>query len=89
MLRVWSIQVECCLGIIGWQQTNYFNSGSFIEWEVIKINLDATVATVATLGSFIVAQSALEESFVMTSGYPPSIIEDPSVSMEEAGLNRA
>ena len=42
---------------------------------MIKINLDAKIA----------AQSVLEVSFLKTSDYPPAVMKDLSVSVEEAG----
>jgi len=52
---------------------------------VVKINLDSPVLE---LGQHIGSQAG-GESYVLTSGYPPAVIEDLSVSVEEAGLKGA
>jgi len=52
---------------------------------VVKINLDSPVLE---LGHHI-GDAAGGEAYVMTSGYPPAVIEDLSVSVEEAGLKGA
>ena len=55
---------------------------------VVKINLSSPVSA---LGQHIATAStgAPEESYVLTSGYPPVVIEDLNVSVEEAGLKGA
>lgn len=58
---------------------------------VVKINLSSPVSE---LGQHIAASAstaggAPEESYVLTSGYPPVVIEDLNVSVEEAGLKGA
>eukprot|EP00986_Skeletonema_menzelii_P000054 scaffold10_cov125-Skeletonema_menzelii.AAC.2 len=55
---------------------------------VVKINLQSPVLE---LGQHIGSSpgGAGAESYVMTSGYPPAVIEDLSVSVEEAGLKGA
>ena len=59
---------------------------------VVKINLQSPVLE---LGQHIGSSAggggggAGGESYVMTSGYPPAVIEDLSVSVEEAGLKGA
>ena len=55
---------------------------------VVKINLSSPVSE---LGQHIAATAtgAPEESYVLTSGYPPVVIEDLNVSVEEAGLKGA
>lgn len=52
---------------------------------VVKINLSDPVSA---LGQHIGTQSG-EDSYVLTSGYPPALIEDLGKSVEEAGLNGA
>ena len=52
---------------------------------MVKINLDSPVLE---LGQHIGSQAG-GESYVLTSGYPPAVIEDLSVSVEEAGLKGA
>ena len=58
---------------------------------VVKINLSSPVSE---LGQHIATTAgasggAPEESYVLTSGYPPVVIEDLNVSVEEAGLKGA
>lgn len=52
---------------------------------VVKINLDAPVSD---LGQHIGSQAG-EDSYVLTSGYPPAVIDDLTKSVEEAGLKGA
>ena len=52
---------------------------------VVKVNLDSPVSE---LGQHIGTQAG-EDSYVLTSGYPPSTIDDLSKSVEEAGLKGA
>lgn len=53
---------------------------------VVKINLDSPVLE---LGQHIDSDAVGGEPYVLTSGYPPAVIEDLSVSVEEAGLKGA
>lgn len=52
---------------------------------VVKINLDSPVLA---LGQHI-GQQAGDEPYVLTSGYPPAVIEDLAKTVEEAGLKGA
>lgn len=52
---------------------------------VVKVNLDSPVSE---LGQHIGTQAG-EDSYVLTSGYPPATIDDLSKSVEEAGLKGA
>lgn len=52
---------------------------------VVKINLDSPVSV---LGQHIGTQAG-EDSYVLTSGYPPAVIDDLTKSVEEAGLKGA
>lgn len=52
---------------------------------VVKINLDSPVSD---LGQHIGSQAG-EDSYVLTSGYPPAVIDDLTKSVEEAGLKGA
>jgi len=57
---------------------------------VVKINLDSPVLELGQhIGSAAAVGGGGEEAYVMTSGYPPAVIEDLSVSVEEAGLKGA
>ena len=51
----------------------------------MKINLDSPVSD---LGQHIGSQAG-EDSYVLTSGYPPAVIDDLTKSVEEAGLKGA
>ena len=52
---------------------------------VVKINVESPVSE---LGQHIGSQAG-GDSYVLTSGYPPSVIDDLSQSVEEAGLKGA
>ncbi|KAL7427278.1 hypothetical protein ACHAXM_000780 [Skeletonema potamos] len=52
---------------------------------VVKINLESPVSE---LGQHIGSQAG-GDSYVLTSGYPPAVIDDLSKSVEEAGLKGA